>query len=831
MGKNYEASKLSNKHVKNLPVPPGFTSLSSFRLKKIAKGDDETDNSKDHLDASIEDPLQVDTIFGMSGNDMLERSLRRRPWILFDAANHKSDESDSEQFDEDFSSKTCLPKGVIRGCPDCSNCVKVTARWRPTDTRTDILEEAAVFYPTEEEFKDILEYIGKIRQRAEPLGICRIVPPPSWNPPCVIKEKNIGESNTFVTHVQRIDGLQVPYSRSGSKTTDFVQDINSKKRRTLSGETGSLDTEHFESVPGPEFTVKTFKRYADDFKGQYFCKSKVTDSNDCSMSEAQWEPSVENIEGEYKRIVDDPTEEIEVLCCDNLETGVFGSRSPTASNPLETPTNPEIVNSGLNLSNVGRLPGSLLSFESYGTSCVLVPRIRLGMCFSTLHWRVEEHHLYSLSYLHMGAPKIWYGIPGKYSVTFGEALKNSFNDMFGNQHELHHRLVKKLLPFALNSEGIPVFRCIQNPGELILVFPGAYHSGFDCGFNCSETANFAPLDWLPHGQNAVEIYRELGKKTSISHDKLLLQAAFKAVRAQWQISLCGKKSLDNQLWQDACGKEGILAKAFKSRVMCEDITRRYLCNSSQTRRMDVTFDATSKRECKICLYDLHFSAAGCPCSEEIYSCLNHAKQLCSCDWTEKFFLFRHDISDLNLLVDALEGKLKSVYKYAKDFLGLSLNSHASKDRVRASREGDCPTSHADKLEDKQLKFQNGETPNHASGTGSNIRAEMKRLLKSKVSDKFNAVNNGIESPKAATRSCIGEKVSSSIKADMKARSAESAISKGLKAKAGVQNKKAPAGIGYSSFLQMEATYEVPYESSSEESSEESDGTPDLHFSF
>lgn len=87
--------------------------------------------------------------------------------------------------------------------------------------------------------------------------------------------------------------------------------------------------------------------------------------------------------------------------------------------------------------------------------------------------------------------------------------------------------------------------------------------------------------------------------------------------------------------------------------------------------MDEKFDATNRRECKICHYDLHMSAAGCPCSTETYSCLNHAKQLCSCGWTEKFFLFRDDISELNLVVEALEGKLSSVFKLAKEKLGLS----------------------------------------------------------------------------------------------------------------------------------------------------------------
>lgn len=180
-----------------------------------------------------------------------------------------------------------------------------------------------------QEFKDTFKYIAKIRPSAERFGICRIVPPPSWNPPSVIKEKHMLESSTFVTQVQRVDGLEVPYSQS--KSASFVEDMEGKRRRTMGldyacrnghteicRETGCCDRDqHLESVCGPEFTVETFKRYADNFKGQYFCKSKVADSNGSStMIKEQWEPSLEDIEGEYKRIVDNPTEEIEV-CSQN----------------------------------------------------------------------------------------------------------------------------------------------------------------------------------------------------------------------------------------------------------------------------------------------------------------------------------------------------------------------------------------------------------------------------------------------------------------------------------------------------------------------------------
>lgn len=73
-------------------------------------------------------------------------------------------------------------------------------------------------------------------------------------------------------------------------------------------------TEGFEFECGPGFTLETFKKYADDFKERYFCKKdKVLDADvNLTAFQDQWTPSVENIEGEYWRIVENPSEEIEV---------------------------------------------------------------------------------------------------------------------------------------------------------------------------------------------------------------------------------------------------------------------------------------------------------------------------------------------------------------------------------------------------------------------------------------------------------------------------------------------------------------------------------------
>lgn len=77
-----------------------------------------------------------------------------------------------------------------------------------------------------------------------------------------------------------------------------------------------------------------------------------------------------------------------------MDPGVFGSGYPAVTNPLDVSSYPENVNSGWNLNNLPRLPGSLLSFESHDTSHVLVPRVRIGMCFSSIHWVRFEDYFY-----------------------------------------------------------------------------------------------------------------------------------------------------------------------------------------------------------------------------------------------------------------------------------------------------------------------------------------------------------------------------------------------------------------------------------------------------
>jgi len=679
-------------------IPPGFGPFAALALQGIQKDARPADahpspvqvlqSVKEHVLSFESQPHSAqsrnDTHCSTSGSYTCRQSLRNRPPVDYSRFDNISDEdSDVEVAEKAVSSgrrRQQLPKGVIRGCAGCSDCQKVIASWNPDGARRPDLDEAPVYHPTEEEFKDTLKYIESIRPTAEPYGICRIVPPSSWKPPCLLKEKSTWENSKFSTRVQKVDKLQ---NRTSSKKS--TRGGMMKKRRKLSEPEESSNPNHsrmgvqqnperFGFEPGPELTLQKFQKYADYFSEQYFRK-------DASMNSP---PSVEDIEGEYWRIVENPTEEIEVIYGADLETGTFGSGFPKLSPETKSDIEDKYAQSGWNLNNLPRLQGSVLSFEGGDISGVLVPWVYVGMCFSSFCWHVEDHHLYSLNYLHWGAPKMWYGVPGKDAVNLESAMRKHLPDLFEEQPDLLHNLVTQFSPSLLKSEGVQAYRCVQREGEFVLTFPRAYHAGFNCGFNCAEAVNVAPIDWLPVGQNAVELYRQQARKITVSHDKLLLGAAREAIRAQWDILFLKRNTADNLRWKGVCGPDSTICKSLKARIETELEQRKNLCSPSQSRKMDAEFDSTD-RECAFCYYDLHLSASGCPCCPEKYVCLLHAKQLCSCDWDKRFFLFRYDVNELNILADALGGKLSAVHRWGVSDLGLSLSSCVKREKVNDSK--------------------------------------------------------------------------------------------------------------------------------------------------
>jgi histone demethylase JARID1 len=67
------------------------------------------------------------------------------------------------------------------------------------------IREGPTYYPSTEEFKDPLKYIRSISTEAAQYGICKIVPPKEWNPPCQV---SLDDPRRFPTKRQEINVLQ-----------------------------------------------------------------------------------------------------------------------------------------------------------------------------------------------------------------------------------------------------------------------------------------------------------------------------------------------------------------------------------------------------------------------------------------------------------------------------------------------------------------------------------------------------------------------------------------------------------------------------------------------
>ncbi|KYN08295.1 PREDICTED: lysine-specific demethylase lid [Cyphomyrmex costatus] len=85
-------------------------------------------------------------------------------------------------------------------------CVQDVAACERTETDFEftVPPEAPVFEPTNEEFHDPLAYIAKIRPIAERSGICKIKPPPNWQPPFAVDVDKF----KFVPRIQRLNELE-----------------------------------------------------------------------------------------------------------------------------------------------------------------------------------------------------------------------------------------------------------------------------------------------------------------------------------------------------------------------------------------------------------------------------------------------------------------------------------------------------------------------------------------------------------------------------------------------------------------------------------------------
>uniref|UniRef100_A0A4W6G768 [histone H3]-trimethyl-L-lysine(9) demethylase n=1 Tax=Lates calcarifer TaxID=8187 RepID=A0A4W6G768_LATCA len=162
--------------------------------------------------------------------------------------------------------------------------------------------------------------------------------------------------------------------------------------------------------------------------------------------------------------------------------------------------------------NIGHL-NSILDVieEDCGVSIqgVNTPYLYFGMWKTTFSWHTEDMDLYSINYLHFGEPKSWLvwdrdlGTRGKCRLTLIVFFFFSILCLFLKTKRTVEYFVVRLI---LLSFSLPHMCCqiTQEAGEFMITFPYGYHAGFNHGFNCAESTNFATVRWIDYGKVATQ---------------------------------------------------------------------------------------------------------------------------------------------------------------------------------------------------------------------------------------------------------------------------------------------------------------------------------------
>ncbi|XP_022729420.1 lysine-specific demethylase REF6-like [Durio zibethinus] len=364
---------------------------------------------------------------------------------------------------------------------------------------------APEYRPTLAEFQDPIAYIFKIEKEASLYGICKIIPPV----PAAPKKTAIGNLNRSLL-ARATANASSDLKLAAPTFTTRQQQIGFCPRKPR-----PVQKPVWQS--GDYYTFQEFEEKAKRFERNYLKRY----SKKVSLSALEVETLF------WKATVDKPSS---VEYANDMPGSAFGPLNSKKSSGAgrEAGEGVTVGETPWNMRAVSRAKGSLLRFMKEEIPGVTSPMVYFAMLFSWFAWHAEDHDLHSLSYLHVGAGKTWYGVPRNAAVAFEEVVRvDGYGGEF-NPLVTFSTLGEKttvMSPEVFVLAGIPCCRLVQNAGEFVVTFPRAYHSGFSHGFNFGEAANIATPEWLRVARDAAIRRASINYPPMISHFQLLYDLA------------------------------------------------------------------------------------------------------------------------------------------------------------------------------------------------------------------------------------------------------------------------------------------------------------------
>ncbi len=365
-------------------------------------------------------------------------------------------------------------------------------------------------------------------------------------------------------------------------------------------------------------------------------------------------PALSELEKDYWRVVETQVEEFNVEYGNDLDVEEYWSGFPrstdfdTQMEMSEHQINVDFLDPDYyltcrwNLNTLPFCPGSVLRPYRTHVKGVTTPWLYMGMLFSTFAWHNEDNFMSSISYLHRGAPKQWYGIPGSKDKKFEDVGKKHLHELLRVDPSLWFNITTMLSPGILRRSKVPVTQLVQEPGDFVVTYPKSYHAGFSYGFNMGEAVNFALPEWIRFGKESDEKYRIHARPSCISQDRMV----FTLCMYLQDYDLSGCRAILTEL--QAVRDEEIALRTELAAKGVQDISSSMNLPKFSLRAIEssaVAYD--ERRSCKECRHMCFMSAIGCHCTVSDIACLRHEKELCGCPSTKKFFFVWMSLDDIH----------------------------------------------------------------------------------------------------------------------------------------------------------------------------------------
>ncbi|XP_068244500.1 serine-rich adhesin for platelets [Palaemon carinicauda] len=400
-------------------------------------------------------------------------------------------------------------------------------------------------------------------------------------------------------------------------------------KRTSSVTSDAEDDEEEESldciVKGKSTALSTFYRVARNISTQW-----------------QPDPSGLEVDERYWSIVVNGTHHVCVLSA-SIDTSehAYGfpnhRNSPLAKHPW-------------NLKNLCQNPNSVL--RSMGTIVgVTAPTLHVGMLFSTVCWYRDPHGLPWIEYLHTGASKIWYGVAANQEDKLSAALKKIVPDFVKDSAIWLPSDTAMVPPTELVREGVRVCRVVQDPGQFVVVFPGAFTSSVCKGYLISESAFFARPQYFDRAVASFKALHECCEPSMFSLDRLVL-----SVVSDPRATLDGLLRARELVLQ-------VVEKEKKLRSQLVDIgletSERLSTPDSHRKKKNRFIEDEEENMCEVCRQNLYVALVTNSQEEAVY-CLEHALLFLSKNPSHLEFcklMYTYSLSELDSAIKQMDERI------------------------------------------------------------------------------------------------------------------------------------------------------------------------------